>query len=384
MDALLAGPDRADLRWSVTLGRPTLGAFQRIMTRISIRVDAKEIQQRHSEGVLVFVAEFQDAAKKTYRTHMQVGLSQNVDASPYVGRGLQAFLLPGDYRLALAVFDPRSNQSSVTHRMLHVPLPKSDPLPNAWRSLPAVEFVGMQDMPDRWFLPENRNRLDLHVNNPHPPSIAILANIAPSEASRRQRRTFDRNLSAIVPALKILSQITGTGTREIKIVDVMRRQVVFQQLAPAELDWAKLRPVLQENSPNKIPVAALKDRDQDLKFFGSEASRLAAGAGERRVLIVMSAPVAFAARQDAHPVGAAPNATVFYLRFQTAALWPFTLEPTRATTPQGVPDPLIQPSSLPVDELAGALKPLRPVLIDIFSPGKFREALAAILKQLEQ
>jgi hypothetical protein len=375
IDRLLATPDRADLKWTVSVTPPMLSSFQRIWLRITIRVDGKEIEGKTGVGDLVFAAEFKDAAKKAYRTTKRVASAEFAQATSRneLECVLHSFVLPGSYETTLAVIDLKTQKRSVTHRTVRIAPPNGDPLPDMWRDLPAVDFMDLPDAPDRWFFPGDLRRLSLDVKTQRPPQLKILANIAPSESSQRQRRAFDRNMDAIVPSLKVLCQI-GIGSREVELIDLARRSVEFEQHGGDELNWPVLRQSLTEESPNKITAGALKDRDQELQFFASEASRLAAGP-ERRVLIVMSAPFVASSHQELKPAPPVPKARVFYLRFQPRLLWSLFRNPGASVI--GGPPP-------PNDDLARALKPLQPRLIDIFSPLDFRKALAAILKEIEQ
>ncbi len=356
--------DHNDLRWTVSITPPALSNFQRLLTRISIRVDGKEISDRGGKGEFVFYAAFRDSTGKTFRTRRNVDLQEYAKANSRTELEclLYAFVLPGTYDVTLAVVEPATRKRSETHRVLRVPGLNPDPMPELWRGLPAVEFVEMPDPPDRWFLPSDPQRLSLRTNGEA--RIEVLANISPSEALRRQRRAFDRNMDAIIPALKILSEVA----QDVAVIDISRRRVDFEQHSRGALNWVALREALEDDSPNKIDVGALRDRGQNAEFFAEQTRRMASGDG-KRIVIVMSAPMAFASHQDVQAIEPVRNARVYYLRFQTIPLrpgrGPFDFAPVVAS-----------------DDLGRALKPLGAKVIDLRSPLDFRKALASILKEI--
>src|SRR5579883_271251 len=152
-DKLLAGPEHADIRWAITIPQPALTPFQRYATRISIRVDGKEIARRDGKGEFLFAAEFKDSSNRPFRTQSRVNLEdyQKATAQHELECAVQLFILPGDYEISLGVIEPSTEKSSVTHRTLHVAPLANDPLPGLWHGMPPVEFIDFPDAPDRWF-----------------------------------------------------------------------------------------------------------------------------------------------------------------------------------------------------------------------------------------
>ena len=49
----------------------------------------------------------------------------------------EAFVLPGDYRVSMVIFDTKTGEHSAMQKMLHVNPLRNDPLPAAWKDLPA-------------------------------------------------------------------------------------------------------------------------------------------------------------------------------------------------------------------------------------------------------
>jgi hypothetical protein len=361
-----------DLRWTVNVGTPALSSFQRLILHVTMRIDGKEIADRGGKGEFIFSAEFKDSSSQTYRTQSKVNLAEYSKATAHheLECDVRAFILPGSYELTLSVTDAATKQRSVNRRIINVPPLSNDPLPDLWKGLPAVEFLDIPDTPDRWFLPEDPHRMAFPKPHARNVRLEVIANVSPSEATRRQRRAFDRNMDAIIPALRLLSQIDIE--HDLIAVDVSRRQIEFEQHGRGDLAWPSLRRALEENSPNKIDVGALKDRDQSAQFFADQVAKLASGSpDERRVVLVLSAPVAFSSHQEIDSAPPPRNARVIYFRFQTI--------PPRITFGRAGPE---LPSA-PADDLTRPLKPFQPKILNLYSPTDVRKALASILKELQ-
>jgi hypothetical protein len=378
LDRLLAGPERSEVRWAVSVPQPVLTPFQRLYTRISMRVDGKEIVKRNGNGEFLFAAEFRDSSQRVFHTQIRANLPEhhNATAQQELECAVQAFVLPGVYDVSLAVVETTTEKVSLTHRTLRVPPLSGDPLPDLWQRLPEIEFVDVVEPPDDWYLPRERGRLSLTTGSEHPQRLEILANITPTEVSRRQTRAYNRTMEALLPSLKVLSRIdVGAGSKHVALVDVGRRTVRYEQDVLRRLDWMAMKEALHEADPNKIDAAALKDRSHNASFFVDQADKRATPAttaGGNPVLVVLSGPLAFTSHQDIQQVQPPPNTRVFYLRFEPLPSNSFAIGPNHT---------FVAPN-LPIDDLERTLKPLQPKLFDIYSPMDFRRALAAIVHEL--
>ncbi len=151
------------------------------------------------------------------------------ESSGKLGFTQNVFVLPGDYVLSVAICDSAGLQHSLAMKRLQVPALKSDALPGMWDGLPRVEFFRSGgDSPDGWFLPEIDSRLHLPLQTRHPVHIDLLLNTTPGE-----QRAFDpaaglrRNMSFLIPALKVLSQMElRTGSMDVAFLDLTRRQEI--------------------------------------------------------------------------------------------------------------------------------------------------------------
>jgi hypothetical protein len=382
----LAKGDRTDLRWTPHISGSELSIYQRLRVRISIRIDGSEIAARRNHDELVTLIQFASAHGGLYRTHKALDLKKvtaDLDA-PDVLYNQDTFVLPGDYDVALAVFDKQTSEYSLTQKTIHVSPLRHDPLPDAWRDLSPVEFVQDTDPPDVWFLPAARGRLFLPLETPSPARLTVLVNLTQSERPSRSARGSRRNLEVLIPALRVLSEIAvRNGSLDIVLVDLARRRVAFRQNVVRDLDWRRLKEALTAADPNTIDVRSLEHRRHNAQFFTREVKRLIAAPGER-ALIALSAPMVFSNGENLRPLHIEPGSAcrVFYVRYYP---WPRSQLPSPFFEQPGPGRPpavarfAFRP---PFDELAHTLSPLKPRLFDVSNPMQFRKALGEMLREI--
>jgi hypothetical protein len=371
-DRWAAEPEAAGIKWSARILPARLTVHQRLSTRIQIQLDVKEVAKRRGRGELVTLVQIQDAAGKQWRIHNAFDLTRIPhDAKTYpLLYSQEVFLTPGDYKFSMATCDSDSPDHSFTVRPLHVPEIRNDAFPHADRDLPAVEFVRPLEAPDNWFQPNIRGRLRIPLETSRPIHFDILLNMTPSDRAAGSLRAFRRNMSVLVPSLKILAGVELTnGSIDIALLD-LTRQKVFEQKAAHGLDWARLRAPLADTQPGVIDAQSLAAKSQMLRFFRSQVVEKANAPGDGlHIVIVLSAPAFFDRQLHLDPVTLErdPNRRIFYLRY-------------RPLPPRPNPDAI----GLPPDDLEGALKALDARVLTAMTPEDFRKALAAILKDIRR
>ncbi len=399
-DEWLRGGEDARVRFTLRAMPARLSAHQRMAAMLAVEVDGSEFVKRPASGQIVVFLEIRDHYNRVYRTHRSLTFEELKKPSDLAAVHFEqtTFMRPGDYQVAAAVYDVLSKEHSLKQMKLHVPEVARDPLPGVWRDLPPVEFVPVSDAPERWYLPEITSRLHLPVNTGKPVRIEVVVNESPTEiAMRRTGRTSTRNMGNLIPALKVISQMTvQNGSLNVTLLDLERRKVSFSQEEVKTLDWERLKAALVENDPNKIDIRALENHEQNAQFFVSEIRKrlestetngdvpLGLEAEPKKVLIVLSGPMAFPRGQDLRPIEAAPEpgTRVFYVRY-------FAPRPGLVGGPpsigrRGLGPPMPAPSRGPSieDSLARTLKPLAPRVFDVTNPMEFRSALAAIIGEI--
>ncbi len=332
------------------------------------------MSRRRGRGQILIFVQFDDENGASYRDHGSIDLGAggpewNASRISYTH---SAFVLPGDYRVSLAIFDTATSERSVKQEKLHVPPLKNDPLPESWRDLPPVEFRPRADPPDDLYLPGLRGRLHLPIETRSPARIDVIANLTPEPG-------------AVLPALRTISQMdVSNGSLHVSLVDLLRRRVAYRQDEASDLDWSGIREALALMEPGRIDVKSLEDRRHNARFFVTEVSRTVESArpAQAHVLIVLSNAVTFESRQDVQPIRfEAADCRVFYIRFHDGTIRRATAPPPAKRLPGSI-IPVVAGTGETIDQLASTLKPLAPRLFDVTTPEQFRKALAAMLTEI--
>ena len=380
---------QAHLRWRPEIAAVGLTNHQRLMYRIQVKMDGAELLKRRGRGEFLVLVEFMDSHGRTFQSHGSISLEDVKDEASHsdLEYAQDAFLTPGEYRATIAVYATTTGEYAIARRTLRVdPLPR-DPLPGAWRDLPAVELVPSMDSPDAWFLPSIQGRLNLPIETHRRVEIDLVVNATPSEEApgSRAARMGRQMMSVLIPSMKTLAQLKPeNGSMNVAMLDLSRQKVMFQ--SAAGLDWDVLKSALAETSPHMIDVGSLEKRQGNAQFFVNEVARRVEalrGSPALHFLIVLSAPMAFAQGQDLRPIqtSAGRNCKVFYIRYAPAA----------SRTVMGPPGPMSGrrgAGSFPrapepaFDLLQRTLKPLNPRLFEVTTPAEFRKSLAAMTEEI--
>jgi hypothetical protein len=389
-DQWLGEHGQAPFRWTVAVPHGELSFHQRLMARLEIKVDGRGLESRRGDGELVFFYQITDRAGTRYQDHTSIQLSkldENVRAID-LEVTQRAFLVPGDYRLAVGLLDTGTGEHSARQSQFRIASPHNV-LADAWHDLAPVEFIGNQEPPDGWYLPGIHGRLQWAASVHSPARINIILNVAPSIPVPGSRRSQSGALAALLPTLKVISQTGSPSLSEhVELLDLARRRAAFQQDQVHDLDWPRLKASLDDSSTASIDVHSLTERHHDAQFFVSQVrTLLRASEKQPCVLVVLTNPVAFESGEDLEPVSreALPACSVFYIRYHepVARVSPFDQQmggrgrgsrrggPIRNRPPQEV-----------VDQLEATLKPLGPKVFDVATPEEMTKALGEIEKSL--
>ena len=329
-----------NLRWSVRVGGAELNNHQRLQSRVEIQLDGNELVSRRGHGELGVLIQFEDSAKRLYQTHGAIDLQDVKDdtGKSNVQYLQDAFVLPGDYRVGVVIFDAKTRDHWAEQKTLHVNPLRNDPLPGAWKNLPAVELLTTLDAPDSWYIPYINSRLQVPVAARRPVRVEVLMNASPSGPSRglNTGTANNRNLANLVPALKVFSQMeVAGGSLHITLLDISNHRIIFEQDAVHQLDWKRLSDALTTADPNKIDVRSLEHRGQNAPYLMQQVrERLTSSGGANeplRVLIVLAAPMTLDSGDKSHVIidsETKPQGSLYFVRYH--------LPPERA--PLG-PDP---------------------------------------------
>lgn len=390
-DDWIAEAKRVDLPWSIHISSPRLSILQRLVVEFRVEVPSKALYLLGTTYQLFLEVRLKPAGAAAWlNAHDITGtrLYERMPKENYLEFSLQALILPGKYTVGFILFDRISGRRSVALRTLKVRPLSGDPLPEISRDLPAVEFFQRGVDEDREALREIHSRLWLPVATRRPVRIELLVNFTASEPvpgmpgrSRRNppsvRVMHERSVARMLGVVKVLSQMDlPNGSLHITALDLLRRNVFFEQDLGRELDWPRLHAALQQINPLSIPVQALEGRLQNAAFFrdllqrrlppspaparaGNDAGGQPSSAEPLRVIIVVSSPVVFERGADLAPVLPPPGADfrVYHLQYRAVPgiLW---------------------------DDLPRILRELAPRRFELQSPEEFRRAIARILADL--
>jgi hypothetical protein len=209
--------------------------------------------------------------------------------------------------------------------------------------------------------------------------IDVLVNTTPSESVSDSLGELRRNMSAVIPAMKTISQIALTnGSMDFALLDLTRRR------STQATNWDEIRGFFAQTNPGIIDVHALDSRWKMRSFF---ADRLTSRIADQpaQAVIVLSGPAFFPDWEPATKIDlqSDPLHRVFYIRCR---LIPHSvLEPRPRPRPGASPRPL-RPGffRLPLDDLEKPLESSRAMLFDVITPEQFRRVLAAVIGQISR
>ena len=362
------------VHWSVDIVTPELSGFQRIVTGVKIQIDEHDLPYKRA----LLLVEFEDAEGGVWQTHSTLGTqTESVQ---------NAFVLPGDYSVSVAIYDPATLKHSFTQKKLHVAPLRVDPLRGSWGELPRVEFLPPDaDLADSWFLPSIVGRLSLPVQTRRPVHLVVLLNTTPAENNSEPIAELRRNMSVLMPALKVVSQLElRDGSMDVALLDLTRRHVSFEQRNVQTLDWNGMKEFLTRENPGIIDVHALDGRWKMRNFFLNQLTeRIRAQNEPAQVVIVLSGPAFFRdqepAAQLALPID--PARRVFYIRCRDIPR--SVLAPRPRPRPGARPRP-VRPAifQLPLDDLERPLNSPDAMLFDVITPEQFRRVLAVVIREI--
>ena len=388
---LAEGPHE-DFPWKVHVSSAGLSNYQRLLARIEIEVPGKELAKRISQTRPIVLAQFTDRQGRSYQKHWALEWLEGeaaVNQWSAISSG-NALVLPGEYDVAVALYDKASGEHNLARRTLLVPLSGKEPLPGAWRDLPGVEFFEAAKGLDRFFHPEIQGRLHLPLVTRRPVQIELLLNPAILERLGGSRKVYQQNLAALLPTLGVFTQIDlSNGSLGLTVLDLSRRRIGFEQKDARKLDWQALKAALTAADPGVVDAASLRDRKENAAFLRDElARRVEADCGappERadrplHVYVVLGSPMTFDSLGHPSPIPRPKegNCVAYYVRYEGMGTL-FTVEEPISGRPSFQSSP---PET--VDHIEGILKPLNPHVFNVHSPEGVRNALAFIVDKTSQ
>lgn len=388
-----SAPGAGPFHFSVSVRHAELSFHQRLESQVEITLDGKDLENRRGNGRrLLVLVQITDHDGTRYQDHVSMELDKLKDdvKDANLEYSFPAFFLPGDYSVEIALVDTGDDEHCAKHLQFRVAAPKRELLPGAWRDLPAVEFIGDKDSPDSWYLPSVHSRVLWAASVHAPARLNVVLNVVPAAQVPGSRSSSSRDLSALLPTLKVISQTGSSSIAErVELLDLARQRTVFQQSDGHDLDWPRLKESLGEANTASIDVHSLSGQRHDAQFFVSQVRRIIRASNGPCVLVVLTKSVAFASREDLEPISieGLPACRVFYIRYRPSPRYgmpPFRRPPMGdrdRNVPMGAPRPRYR-APVEVDQLEATLRPLSPKVFDVEIPEQIAKAIVEIEKEL--
>jgi hypothetical protein len=332
-DKWTAQGNHQEVPWQVQTSADRLSFHQRLIATIQVQVPVPELLKRSHDEHITLLVEVRNGQGVSSRNF---GVLDLADLKPEMKRSdvefsWQAFAVPGQYELSVALWDKKSGEHNFLRRLFHVDAYRNDPLPEMWRGLDAFEFWGTKrDGPDYMFHADIEGRPNLALATRRPIEMEVLLDMTPSaEVFRGSYGYYNHYLGAALPTFKVLNQINlKNGSRLAAALDLVQRHIVFEQTDGKDLDWATLRKTLSPDSgPGTVSVNDLKNRQQSPVYLREEiVRRLKAGSehaeksGERplKVFVLLGSPMDSYTfpRLPEIETGEEQDCVIYYLQFE--------------------------------------------------------------------
>ena len=272
------GP-KEQMPWQVRMTADKLSIHQRLIATIQVQVPGPELLKRsHDEHIvlLVQVSNGEGVSSRNYGVLELDNLKPKMKRSD-VEFSWQAFAVPGQYEVSVALWDNKSGEHNFMQRLFHVDAYKNDPMPGMWKGLDAFEFWSdKREGPEYIFHSDIEGKLHLPLTTKRPVQMDVMMDLTPSaDIFRGNYGNYNRYISAAVPVFKVLSQVdVANGSHREEVLDLVQRHISFEQNDGKELDWPNLRKaILPDNGPGVVSVNDLKNRQQSPVFLRDEIVR---------------------------------------------------------------------------------------------------------------
>jgi hypothetical protein len=322
-----------EVPWQVHVSAEHLSFHQRLIATIRVEVPGRELLKRSHDGHITLLVEVRNGQGVSFRNYGNLELD---DLKPEMKRSdvefsWQAFAVPGQYEVFVALWDKKSGEHNFMRRLFHVDAYRNDPLPEMWRGLDAFEFWSTKrDGPDYMFHSDIEGRPNLKLATRRPIHMEVLLDLTPSaEIFRGNYSRYNHYLGAALPTFKLLNQITlNKASRSAAAMDLVQRRIVFEQSDGKDVDWTTMRKALSPDSgPGVVSVKDLQNKQQSPVYLRDEiVRRLKAGsdqaakAGEKplHVFVVIGSPMDFYTFPKLPEIetGEEKDCVIYYLQFE--------------------------------------------------------------------
>src|SRR5258708_1387769 len=175
------GP-RLDVPWQVRVSKG-FSLHQRLVASIKVQIPGTELLKRSHDEHITLLVEVRNSEGTPFRNY---GLLELDNLKPEtknsdVEFSWQASAVPGQYEVAVALWDKKSGEHNFLRLPFHIDTLKNDPLPEMWQGLDAVEFwSAKRDGPEFPLHSDIDGRLHLPLTTRRPVQLDVLVDLTPS------------------------------------------------------------------------------------------------------------------------------------------------------------------------------------------------------------
>ena len=362
-DWLNAG-EHTGIPWEFTVRDSYLRIDQRLEVSYVGGIEAKDLNKSGPQHELFLISRVSspDGEWVSEPAVMQQNIEDQLARHVQVQFAMRAVVQPGDYLLWVVLYDRKTGKYNVAKRHFKVPELRGDPLPDLYLRMPLVEFPEANE--DKNGVGFVNGQLYLPIRNKRSLQVQLISMLSPPEQWTGRSRIVRAHNDDTVGALAALSQMELTdGSISITGLDLVRRQVLFDQRDFKRVRWNSLMEAMKKAQSPNISATALEGSKNNAAFFREFLDqRLTTESAEGdplRVIILVTSSRLFESGSDLRPLQVAGDChcRIYYLRFRLNVNDVF-------------------------DQLEKLIKPLHPHVFNLLNARDLRKALAEIVDDL--
>jgi hypothetical protein len=355
--------EHAEIPWSFVVRDPVLRVDQRLEVAYTVRISGKNLNRTGADHEIFLVSRISSPDGEWLNQpeivrHTAGQLANNV----YLELVMRVVVKPGEYVLWSVLYDRKTGKHNVAKRRLRVTELRGDPLPDLYSRMPLVEFPDYREVSTDSLAFVN-GELYLPIRNKRPLQVELISMLSPPEQWTGRNRIVRAHNDGTLGALAALSQMElMDGSLSITGLDLVRRQVMFEQRDFQNIEWKTLLQAMKKAQSMDISAEALQGAKNNGAFFReilNERLTTDLPADAMRVVIVVTSSRLFESGADLRPLQLEGdcNCRVYYLRFRLNVNDVF-------------------------DQLDDFMKPLRPRIFNLLTARDVRKAIAEIVTDL--
>ena len=355
--------EHAEIPWSFVVRDPILRVDQRLEIAYNVRISGKNLNRTGADHEIFLVSRISSPDGEWLNQpeivrHTAGQLANNV----YLELLMRVVVKPGEYVLWSVLYDRKTGKHNVAKRRLRVSELRGDPLPDLYSRMPLVEFPDYLEVSTDSLAFVN-GELYLPIRNKRPLHVELISMLSPPEQWTGRNRIVRAHNDGTLGALAALSQMElMDGSLSITGLDLVRRQVMFEQRDFQSIEWKSLLQAMKKAQSLDISTEALQGAKNNGAFFReilNERLTTDLPSDAMRVVIVVTSSRLFESGADLRPLELEGdcNCRLYYLRFRLNVNDVF-------------------------DQLEKFMKPLRPRIFNLLTARDLRKAIAEIVTDL--